>query len=182
MHLQDALEGQQKQVAKKKKSKLTDKSWTNHIKAAYLLILGIGITILLANPLMETIQDFSTAASIPTFFTSYVLVPLAVNYGQALQAITSARVKSENAISLTLSEVCFPLELISCFMFASISDITTFISFCFWTITTFISNKALIYQGSEIYNILIYLKSTFDRSPNRNIVTNLTVEMFSADL
>ncbi|KAK9936490.1 hypothetical protein M0R45_013330 [Rubus argutus] len=57
----DALEGQQKQVAKKKKTSLH---------------------------------------SSPPMF----LVPFAINYGQALQAITSARVKSENAISLTLSE------------------------------------------------------------------------------
>ncbi|XP_062016833.1 sodium/calcium exchanger NCL1-like [Rosa rugosa] len=102
---EEALEGQQKQVARKKKSKLTNKSWTNQIKAACLLILGIGIMILLANPLMETIQDFSTAASIPSFFTSYVLIPLAINYGLALQIITSAQDKTENAISLALSEI-----------------------------------------------------------------------------
>ncbi|KAM5588054.1 sodium/calcium exchanger NCL1-like [Rosa sericea] len=102
---EEALEGQQKQVARKKKSKLTNKSWRNQIKAACLLILGIGIMILLANPLMETIQDFSTAASIPSFFTSYVLIPLAINYGLALQIITSAQDKTENAISLALSEI-----------------------------------------------------------------------------
>lgn len=118
-YLQEALGGKQKQVSKKKKSKLTDKTWTNQLKAACLLILGIGIMILLATPLMETIQDFSTAASIPSFFTSYVLIPLAINYGQALQLITSAQDKTENAVSLSLSEVCFSLELISSFISAS---------------------------------------------------------------
>ncbi|KAL6201375.1 hypothetical protein ACLB2K_025089 [Fragaria x ananassa] len=102
---EEALGGKQKQVSMKKKSKLTDKTWTNQLKAAYLLILGIGIMILLATPLMETIQDFSTAASIPSFFTSYVLIPLAINYGQALQLITSAQDKTENAVSLSLSEI-----------------------------------------------------------------------------
>ncbi|KAL6198346.1 hypothetical protein ACLB2K_028138 [Fragaria x ananassa] len=102
---EEALGGKQKQVSKKKKSKLTDKTWTNQLKAACLLILGIGIMILLATPLMETIQDFSTAASIPSFFTSYVLIPLAINYGQALQLITSAQDKTENAVSLSLSEI-----------------------------------------------------------------------------
>ncbi|KAL6197225.1 hypothetical protein ACLB2K_032834 [Fragaria x ananassa] len=102
---EEALGGKQKQVSKKKKSKRTDKTWTNQLKAACLLILGIGIMILLATPLMETIQDFSTAASIPSFFTSYVLIPLAINYGQALQLITSAQDKTENAVSLSLSEI-----------------------------------------------------------------------------
>ncbi|XP_050369513.1 sodium/calcium exchanger NCL2-like [Argentina anserina] len=100
-----ALEVKKKQESVKQKIKLTDKTWMNQLEAAYLLILGIGIMILLATPLMVTIQEFSTAASIPSFFTSYVLVPLAINYGQALQLITSAQDKTENAISLSLSEI-----------------------------------------------------------------------------
>ncbi|XP_021832535.1 sodium/calcium exchanger NCL1-like [Prunus avium] len=98
-------EDQNRPVAKKKKAKGADKSWTNLVKAAYLLILGTGITVLLAVPLMRTMQEFSTAASIPSFLTSYVLIPLATNYRLALRSVTSAREKTDNAISLTLSEI-----------------------------------------------------------------------------
>ncbi|PQM34904.1 uncharacterized protein Pyn_21330 [Prunus yedoensis var. nudiflora] len=98
-------EDQKRPVVKKKKAKGADKSWTNLVKAAYLLILGTGITVLLAVPLMQTMQEFSTAASIPSFLTSYVLIPLATNYRLALRSVTSAREKTDNAISLTLSEI-----------------------------------------------------------------------------
>nr|XP_011460597.1 PREDICTED: uncharacterized protein LOC101307679 [Fragaria vesca subsp. vesca] len=101
----EALDEQQKQVPKKMKNKHMDKTWRNQLKAACFLIIGIGIMILLATPLMETIQDFSTAASIPSFLSSYVLIPFAINIGQALQLVTSAQHKTENAISLTLSEI-----------------------------------------------------------------------------
>ncbi|PQQ04883.1 uncharacterized protein Pyn_24034 [Prunus yedoensis var. nudiflora] len=50
-------------------------------------------------------QEFSTAASIPSFLTSYVLISLATNYRLALRSVTSAREKTNNAISLTLSEI-----------------------------------------------------------------------------
>ncbi|CAL2251873.1 unnamed protein product [Prunus armeniaca] len=98
-------EDQKRLVAKKKKAKGADKSWKNLVKAAYLLILGTGITVLLAVPLMETMQEFSTAASIPSFLTSYILIPWSTNYRLALRSVTSAREKTDNAISLTLSEI-----------------------------------------------------------------------------
>ncbi|KAI5331705.1 hypothetical protein L3X38_021831 [Prunus dulcis] len=98
-------EDQKRLVAKKKKAKGADKSWTNLVKAAYLLILGTGITVLLAVPLMQTMKEFSTAASIPSFLTSYILIPWATNYRLALRSVASAREKTDNAISLTLSEI-----------------------------------------------------------------------------
>ncbi|KAK9267687.1 hypothetical protein L1049_010119 [Liquidambar formosana] len=95
-------------VAQKKKTQsttaTTDKSWLNYIEAAFLLILGTGISLLLAQPLMEALQDFSSAANIPSFFVSYILIPLAMSYQQALSAISSARKKTKRAASLTFSE------------------------------------------------------------------------------
>lgn len=118
MQLQDekTKEDQKRLVAKKKKAKGADKSWTNLVKAAYLLILGTGITVLLAVPLMQTMKEFSTAASIPSFLTSYILIPWATNYRLALRSVTSAREKTDNAISLTLSEVCFSHKRKSIFL------------------------------------------------------------------
>ncbi|XWS12559.1 hypothetical protein CRYUN_Cryun37aG0100100 [Craigia yunnanensis] len=83
----------------------TDKPWWNYTKAAFLITLGTAISILLANPLMTTLVDFSTSVNIPSFLVSYVVIPLALNFRQALEAITSARHKTEKAASLTFSEL-----------------------------------------------------------------------------
>ena len=113
--LQKSTDEQQRLLAQKKESKGTNKSWLNYIKAAFLLILGTAITVLLAQPLMQTLQEFSTAVNIPSFLVSYVVIPLALNYRQTLRAITSARQKTEKAISLTFSEVYFSPILIFSF-------------------------------------------------------------------
>nr|XP_023907289.1 sodium/calcium exchanger NCL2-like isoform X1 [Quercus suber] len=101
--LQKSTEEQQRLL--QKKSTGTNKSWLNYIKAAFLLILGTAITVLLAQPLMQTLEEFSTAVNIPSFLVSYVVIPLALNYRQTLKAITSAGQKTEKAISLTFSEI-----------------------------------------------------------------------------
>ncbi|KAM3748293.1 hypothetical protein ACB098_05G097500 [Castanea mollissima] len=100
-----STEEQQRLLAQKKESSGTKKSWLNYIKATFLLILGTAITVLLAQPLMQTLEEFSTAVNIPSFLVSYVVIPLALSYRQTLKAITSARQKTEKAISLTFSEI-----------------------------------------------------------------------------
>nr|XP_023907306.1 sodium/calcium exchanger NCL2-like isoform X1 [Quercus suber] len=103
--MQKTTEEEIRLLAQRKESKGTDMAWSNYIKAAFLLILGTAITVLLAQPLMQTLQEFSTAVNIPSFLVSYVVIPLALNYRQTLRAITSARQKTEKAISLTFSEI-----------------------------------------------------------------------------
>lgn len=83
----------------------SDKTWWNYTKAAFLIILGTAISILLANPLMDTLDDFSTSVNIPSFLVSYVVIPLALNFRQAFSSITSVRHKTAKAASLTFSEV-----------------------------------------------------------------------------
>ncbi|XP_070663078.1 sodium/calcium exchanger NCL2-like [Malus domestica] len=92
-------------IVKKKKTRGADTSWMNLLKAAFLIILGTAITVFLSMPLMVSLQEFSTAASIPSFMASYVVIPLATNYRLALMSVLSAKDKTENAISLTLSEI-----------------------------------------------------------------------------
>ncbi|KAM1350997.1 hypothetical protein ACFXTH_004819 [Malus domestica] len=92
-------------IVKKKKTRGADTSWMNLLKAAFLIILGTAITVFLSMPLMVSLQEFSTAASIPSFMASYVVIPLATNYRLALMSVLSAKEKTENAISLTLSEI-----------------------------------------------------------------------------
>ncbi|XP_062094371.1 sodium/calcium exchanger NCL2-like [Humulus lupulus] len=88
-----------------KATNATEKVWLKYIKAALFILFGISITFLLAEPLMSTVQEFSTAANIPSFLGSYVMIPLALTFSQAISAISSAKHKTENAISLTLSEI-----------------------------------------------------------------------------
>ncbi|XP_068322340.1 sodium/calcium exchanger NCL2-like [Pyrus communis] len=92
-------------ISKKNGTKGTDTSWMNLLKAAFLIILGTGITVFLSMPLMVSLREFSTAANIPSFAASYVVIPLATNYRLALMSVTSAKEKTEDAISLTLSEI-----------------------------------------------------------------------------
>ena len=93
-------------AGRKNTTRATDKAWLNYIKAAIFIIFGTAITFILAEPLMITVQGLSIAANIPSFVISYVLIPLALSFGQAQGAIASAKQKTENAISLALSEVC----------------------------------------------------------------------------
>ncbi|KAK6268689.1 hypothetical protein QUC31_012849 [Theobroma cacao] len=88
-----------------KARKGTDNPWWNYTKAFFLITLGTAITVLLANPLMITLQEFSTSANIPSFLVSYVVIPWALSFRLAFRAISSARQKTENAASLTFSEL-----------------------------------------------------------------------------
>ncbi|XP_024024767.1 sodium/calcium exchanger NCL2 [Morus notabilis] len=81
------------------------KDWLNYVKAGLLIILGTAITLTLGQPLVGTLVQFSFAANVPSFLISYVVIPLALNFGQAVRAISSAREKTEKAISLMLSEI-----------------------------------------------------------------------------
>ncbi|GMN43618.1 hypothetical protein TIFTF001_012811 [Ficus carica] len=82
-----------------------DNDWLNYIQAGGLIILGTAITLVLGRPLVMTLVEFSFAANVPSFLISYVVIPLALNVGQAMSAISSAKQKTEAAISLTLSEI-----------------------------------------------------------------------------
>ncbi|KAL9689230.1 hypothetical protein QQ045_033664 [Rhodiola kirilowii] len=86
-------------------SPIVAKTWLNYAKAGYFLVLGAAISLLLAMPLMEAIEDFSDGLSIPSFIITYVIVPFAMSYKQVVLAITSASKKTEKAISLTFSMI-----------------------------------------------------------------------------
>ncbi|KAL5774337.1 hypothetical protein ACOSP7_011894 [Xanthoceras sorbifolium] len=92
-------------LSRRKESK-KNKPWWNFLKAAFLVSLGTAVTVLLAQPLMQSLQEFSTAANIPSFLVSYVVIPLALGFRQALRTVTSTRQKTEKAVSLTFSEIC----------------------------------------------------------------------------
>ena len=75
------------------------------LKAVSLLLLGAAIAAAFADPLVDAVDNFSDATSIPTFFISFIALPLATNSSEAVSAIIFATRKKKRTSSLTFSEV-----------------------------------------------------------------------------
>ncbi|PSR96389.1 Vacuolar cation/proton exchanger like [Actinidia chinensis var. chinensis] len=86
--------------------------WTS-IKAACLLLVGTLIAAAFADPLVDAVDNFSDATSIPSFFISFIVLPLATNSSEAVSAIIFASRKRLRSSSLTFSEeqALQPLDL-----------------------------------------------------------------------
>ncbi|KAL6202146.1 hypothetical protein ACLB2K_025857 [Fragaria x ananassa] len=80
-------------------------------KAAMMLLLGTSLAILVAEPLIDAVDDFSEATSIPTFFVSFMVLPLATRCNETLSAIKMARQKTQKTVSSTLSELSVTVTL-----------------------------------------------------------------------
>ncbi|MCD7452673.1 hypothetical protein HAX54_017733 [Datura stramonium] len=77
-------------------------------KSVSQVILGIAILTLCADPIMDNIIQLARAIGVPSFFLSFVIVPLAVNARTAITAITllsSVNQQSSTTSSLTFSEI-----------------------------------------------------------------------------
>ncbi|KAG8386380.1 hypothetical protein BUALT_Bualt03G0142800 [Buddleja alternifolia] len=74
-------------------------------KAILLLMLGTAIAAAFADPLVDAVDNFSTATKIPTFFISFIALPLATNSSEAVSAIIFASRKKLRSASLTFSEL-----------------------------------------------------------------------------
>ncbi|KAK8973574.1 hypothetical protein V6N11_030764 [Hibiscus sabdariffa] len=75
------------------------------VEAILYMVLGIIILGFLAEPLIHSVQSFSKAANIPSFFISFILVPLTTNARVATAAIAAAWRKKPRTTSLTFSEI-----------------------------------------------------------------------------
>ncbi|XP_004251882.1 sodium/calcium exchanger NCL [Solanum lycopersicum] len=75
------------------------------IKAVLLLLLGTVIAAVFADPLVDAVNNFSSATSIPSFFISFIALPLATNSSEAVSAIIFASRKKLRSASLTFSEL-----------------------------------------------------------------------------
>ncbi|KAL6202147.1 hypothetical protein ACLB2K_025858 [Fragaria x ananassa] len=82
-----------------------DKSLCGWFKAISYMVIGFVVLAVLAEPLIDNVQDFSTAAGIPSFFVAFVLVPLATNARQAASAISAASRQTPRTTDLTFSEI-----------------------------------------------------------------------------
>lgn len=85
---------------------LDNAKWIS-FKAVMMLFLGTIIAAAFADPLVDAVDNFSDATSIPTFFISFIALPLATNSSEAVSAIIFASRKKMRTASLTFSEVCF---------------------------------------------------------------------------
>ncbi|GJX34178.1 sodium/calcium exchanger NCL2-like protein [Tanacetum coccineum] len=74
-------------------------------KAIILLLVGIFMLTVLAEPLVESVREFSESVRIEPFYVSFILVPLATNARTAIAAIRAASQKRHQTTSLTFSEI-----------------------------------------------------------------------------
>lgn len=87
------------------KTTSVDKSLFAWLKALAPLLLGVVMLSFLAEPLIDSVQNFSKAAELPSFFVAFVLVPLATNARVATSTIKAANNKKPRTTSLTFSEI-----------------------------------------------------------------------------
>ncbi|KAH7658100.1 EF-hand-containing protein [Dioscorea alata] len=75
------------------------------IKALLLLLLGTVLAAVFADPLVGAVDNFSLATNIPSFFISFIAMPLATNSSEAVSALIFASRKKQRTSSLTFSEI-----------------------------------------------------------------------------
>ncbi|KAM4092725.1 hypothetical protein ACB094_06G061900 [Castanea mollissima] len=81
------------------------KSKRASIKAVLLLLLGTIIAAAFADPLVDTIDNFADATSIPAFFISFIVLPLATSSRDTVSAIRLASQDKRHTASLSFSEI-----------------------------------------------------------------------------
>ncbi|GMH05602.1 hypothetical protein Nepgr_007442 [Nepenthes gracilis] len=74
-------------------------------KAVLLLLGGTIIAAIFADPLVDAVDEFSDATGIPSFFISFIALPLATNSSEAVSGIIFASRKTRRTASLTFSEI-----------------------------------------------------------------------------
>lgn len=84
-------------------------------KAVLLLMLGTVMAAAFADPLVDAVDNFSLATTIPSFFISFIFMPLATNSSEAVTALIFASRKKQRTSSLTFSEVSNSSYLTSSF-------------------------------------------------------------------
>lgn len=85
-------------------SEIANAKWIS-FKAVLYLLLGAIIAAAFADPLVDAVDNFSTATSIPSFFISFIALPLATNSSEAVSALIFACRKKKRTSSLTFSEI-----------------------------------------------------------------------------
>lgn len=74
-------------------------------KAVLMLLMGTIIAAVCSDPLVDAVDNFSTASSVPSFFISFIILPF-VTSSEVVSTLTFASRKRLRTTSLTFSEVC----------------------------------------------------------------------------
>ncbi|MCO5584460.1 hypothetical protein L7F22_038388 [Adiantum nelumboides] len=74
-------------------------------KSAFYLVTGAALAAVFSDPLIDSIQGFSNASRIPSFFVAFIVVPLASNASELFSCIVFAKKKRKRNISLTYSQI-----------------------------------------------------------------------------
>ncbi|KAI4333869.1 hypothetical protein L6164_018624 [Bauhinia variegata] len=82
---------------------VTIPTWST-VKAVLLLLLGTGVAAVFADPLVDAVDNFSTATNIPSFFISFVILPLPSS-SKIVSALIFASRKKIRTATLTYSEI-----------------------------------------------------------------------------
>lgn len=73
-------------------------------KAVVMLLLGTIVAAVVADPLVDAVDNFSTATSIPSFFVSFVILPF-VSSSEIVSTLIFVSRKKQRTASLAYSEV-----------------------------------------------------------------------------
>uniref|UniRef100_A0A0C9S743 TSA: Wollemia nobilis Ref_Wollemi_Transcript_13963_2132 transcribed RNA sequence n=1 Tax=Wollemia nobilis TaxID=56998 RepID=A0A0C9S743_9CONI len=82
-----------------------DSPYKVYLKAVLLMLGGAILAGIFADPLVDAVDDFSDATNIPSFFISFIAMPLATNSSESVSALIFASRKSKTTASLTYSEI-----------------------------------------------------------------------------
>lgn len=99
-------------------------------KAVGLLLLGTIVAAVFADPLVDAVDNFSTATSIPSFFVSFVILPFASS-SEIVSTLIFVSRKKQRTASLAYSEVDSLLTISTfSFVYAKHSKLKTPWEFC----------------------------------------------------
>lgn len=96
-----------------------DNPYKVYLKAVMLMLVGAILAGIFADPLVDAVDNFSDATSIPSFFISCILMPLATNSSEGVAAFTFASRKKKRTASLVYSQVIPSSFCIYIFLFDS---------------------------------------------------------------
>ncbi|KAI5065330.1 hypothetical protein GOP47_0020025 [Adiantum capillus-veneris] len=74
-------------------------------KSIILLLLGVVLIGVFAEPMVDAVTDFSRASHIPSFFVSFVFLPIASNASEGIASIIFASRKQQVNMWLTYSQI-----------------------------------------------------------------------------
>ena len=74
-------------------------------KAALYMLVGAALAAAFADPMVDSIGNFSAASRIPPFFVAFVVTPFASNASELVSSIIFAKKRRKRNISLTFSQV-----------------------------------------------------------------------------